>query len=95
MKIEVMPVDYDDANYSRNILKYSHNTTVPAAIVNFEYGYDSVYNKLYEERVYGGTYPPPVTGVGDAYLYDKLYRLTGVKYGRRRGTQYLIKYKFP
>jgi RHS repeat-associated protein len=41
--------------------------------IGFEYAYDKEDNKLYEKRTHEGK--------GDAYVYDAIYRLTGVKYG--------------
>ena len=42
------------------------------AIVDFLYGHDGVYNRLYEERVHDG--------VGEKYAYDSTYRLTETLY---------------
>jgi len=57
---------------------YSHGTNVTASVLKagFAYAYDKEGNKKYEKRTHEST-----TGIGDAYKYDALYRLTGVKYG--------------
>jgi RHS repeat-associated protein len=69
-----LTVDYDT---SRRVTGYSHSTTgaPPVLIAGFSYAFDAEDNKKFEKR----NHESPVKG--DAYLYDPIYRLTGVKYG--------------
>jgi len=68
-----LTVTYDN---NRRITGYSHSETRhrPSLIAGFEYGYDKENNKLFENRTHDNN-------KGDAYTYDSIYRLTGVKYG--------------
>ncbi|MFC1524969.1 hypothetical protein ACFL5I_01125, partial [Planctomycetota bacterium] len=61
-----LSVGYDGG---RRATSYSHGTSIAA----FEYAYDKEDNKKYEKRTHATK--------GDAFVYDEIYRLTGVKYG--------------
>jgi RHS repeat-associated protein len=61
-----LSVDYDDG---RRAITYTHGATIGG----FGYSFDKMNNKLYENRTFEGK--------GDAFKYDEIYRLTGVKYG--------------
>ncbi|MFC1524965.1 RHS repeat domain-containing protein [Planctomycetota bacterium] len=61
-----LAVDYDGG---RRAISYTHS----GSIGTFGYTYDKEDNKKYENRTYESK--------GDAYAYDEIYRLTGVKYG--------------
>jgi hypothetical protein len=54
---------------TNRITGYSHSGSVGT----FEYAFDNEGNKKYEKRSFGSK--------GDAFRYDEIYRLTGVKYG--------------
>lgn len=60
---------------NRRITNYSHSaiSNPQSLIAGFEYTFDRENNKLYEKRL--------LDNEGDAYVYDAIYRLTGVKYG--------------
>ncbi|MFC1525054.1 RHS repeat domain-containing protein [Planctomycetota bacterium] len=61
-----LTIDYDGG---RRVISYTHS----GSIGTFGYTYDKEDNKKYENRSFGSK--------GDAYMYDAIYRLTGVKYG--------------
>ncbi|MFC1524961.1 RHS repeat domain-containing protein [Planctomycetota bacterium] len=61
-----LTIDYDGG---RRAISYTHS----GSIGTFGYTYDKEDNKKYENRSFGSK--------GDAYVYDSIYRLTGVKYG--------------
>ncbi|MFC1525056.1 hypothetical protein ACFL5I_01575 [Planctomycetota bacterium] len=61
-----LTIDYDGG---RRAISYTHS----GSIGTFGYTYDKEDNKKYENRTYESK--------GDAYAYDEIYRLTGVKYG--------------
>jgi RHS repeat-associated protein len=60
-----------DAN--RRITGFEHALS-GTAFAGFTYGFDKENNKLFEKRTQDNNN-------GDAYVYDSIYRLTGVKYG--------------
>ncbi|HLD35531.1 MAG TPA: DUF6531 domain-containing protein, partial [Planctomycetota bacterium] len=60
-----------DANRRITGLEHSISGT---AIAGFAYAYDKENNKLFEKRIHD-------SNKGDAFVYDSIYRLTGVKYG--------------
>jgi len=66
-------MNYDN---NRRITGYSHSEiSHPQSIIaGFEYGFDKEDNKLFEKRTHDDN-------KGDAYVYDSIYRVTGVKYG--------------
>ncbi|MFC1524963.1 RHS repeat domain-containing protein [Planctomycetota bacterium] len=61
-----LSVGYDGGRRATN---YTHS----GSIAGFEYAYDKEDNKKYEKRTHATK--------GDAFVYDEIYRLTGVKYG--------------
>ncbi|MFA5794301.1 MAG: SDR family NAD(P)-dependent oxidoreductase [Candidatus Brocadiia bacterium] len=65
-----LTVGYDT---SRRVTNYESRTTGNDLIAGFEYAYDREDNLIYEKRLHENK--------GDAFVYDSIYRLTGVKYG--------------
>jgi RHS repeat-associated protein len=61
-----LSVTYDGG---RSAITYTHSGNIGG----FEYAFDNEDNKKYEKRTFGSK--------GDAFKYDAIYRLTGVKYG--------------
>ncbi|MBI3098187.1 MAG: hypothetical protein HYY93_08105 [Planctomycetes bacterium] len=66
-----LTVDFDAVKRPTD---YKHMLTATAELKSeFNYRYTPTHNKLFEHRVHDGK--------GDAYQYDGIYELTGVKYG--------------
>jgi RHS repeat-associated protein len=61
-----LSISYDGA---KRAINYNHS----GSIGTFGYAFDKEDNKKYEKRSFGSK--------GDAFKYDAIYRLTGVKYG--------------
>jgi RHS repeat-associated protein len=73
-----LTVTYDTG---RRPTSYSHGATIGG----FEYSFDKMNNKLFEKRTFDSK--------GEAFKYDEIYRLTGVKYGVTNltpGTDYSV-----
>jgi RHS repeat-associated protein len=70
-----MPLTKLTVNYDGNArpITYAHTANSGGTIAGFAYGYDKEDNMLFEKRLHSTK--------GDAFVYDSIYRLTGVKYG--------------
>ncbi|MFH1232104.1 MAG: DUF6531 domain-containing protein [Planctomycetota bacterium] len=69
-----LAVTYDTG---RRITGFEHENTVSSTLIaGFEYAFDKENHKLFEKRTHD-------SNKGDAYVYDSIYQLTGVKYGEQ------------